>query len=104
MKILAFAASNSRHSINKKLVTYATSLVNDAKAEIIDLNDYEIPLFSEDREKTIGQPELAIKFLSKISDADAVVIFDTEKGRIIDEAINHQLDKVMQTLKDIDVN
>lgn len=58
MKLLAFAASNSRKSINKLLVTYASSMVEDAEVEVLDLNDYELPLFSEDREAQIGQPEL----------------------------------------------
>lgn len=74
MKILAFTASNSKQSINKKLVTYATSIAQGHSVEIIDLNDYELPLFSEDTEKEIGQPQLAKDFLNKISESDAVFI------------------------------
>ena len=37
-------------------MTYAASLLNDAEIEILDINDYEMPLFSEDREKELGQP------------------------------------------------
>jgi chromate reductase, NAD(P)H dehydrogenase (quinone) len=74
MKILAFAASNSRKSINKQLVTYAASLVDGAEVEVLDLNDYELPLFSEDREKELGHPELAKAFLTKIATSDALMI------------------------------
>jgi len=74
MKILAFAASNSRNSINKRLVTYAASLVEDAEIEVLDLNDFELPLFSEDREKELGHPEQAKKFLEKIASSDALLI------------------------------
>jgi chromate reductase, NAD(P)H dehydrogenase (quinone) len=74
MKILAFAASNSKQSINKKLVTYATSIMNGHNIEIIDLNNFELPLFSEDKEKEIGQPQLAKDFLNKISESDAIFI------------------------------
>jgi len=74
MKLLAFAASNSRQSINKQLVTYAASLLADAEVEILDINDYELPLFSVDREQELGQPELAKLFLSKIAEADALLI------------------------------
>lgn len=74
MKILAFAASSSRNSINKQLATYAAGLLEDAQAEVLDLNDYEIPLFSEDREKELGQPELAKDFLAKIGESDAIII------------------------------
>lgn len=73
-KIIAFAGSNSKHSINKQLVTYASSLLKDAKAEVLDLNDYELPLFSVDLEKEQGYPENAKKFLSKIKDSDGIII------------------------------
>lgn len=74
MNILAFAASSSRKSINKQLVTYAADLIENHDIEIIDLNDYELPLFSEDREAELGQPQLAKDFLKKIGDSDAVII------------------------------
>ena len=74
MKLLAFAASSSRKSINKQLVTYAASLVTGADVEILDLNDYELPLFSQDREDELGQPELAQTFLAKIQACDALMI------------------------------
>ena len=79
MKTLAFAASNSRNSINKKLVTYAASLleggiVDNAEVEIIDINEFEMPLFSIDREQEGGIPELAHRLYKKIGDADALLI------------------------------
>jgi len=74
MKILAFAASNSRNSINKQLVAYAASLVEDAEIEVLDLNDYELPLFSEDREKELGHPGLAKAFIAKIAASDALMV------------------------------
>ena len=74
MKILAFAASSSRNSINKQLVTYAAGLVDDAEVEVLDINDYEMPLFSEDREAELGQPDAAKAFVAKIAAADALVI------------------------------
>lgn len=79
MNILAFAASNSRNSINKALVTYAAGLleggiVENATVEIIDLNDFEMPIFSIDREQATGIPDLAHQFYKKIGEADALVI------------------------------
>jgi len=73
-KVIAFGASNSRRSINKKLVTYTSSLLADAEVEILDLNDYELPLFSVDREDEMGQPELAQAFLEKIAECDGIII------------------------------
>ncbi len=74
MKVLAFAASSSKKSINKKLVTYASSLLDDADIEILDLNDYELPLFSQDKEEELGHPALAKGFLAKIEASDALII------------------------------
>ncbi|CZF84521.1 NADPH-dependent FMN reductase [Grimontia marina] len=74
MKVLAFAASNSKTSINKRLVTYAVSLLADAETEVLDLNDYEMPLFSVDVEQELGSPDKAQQLFAKIGEADAVVV------------------------------
>ncbi len=78
MKILAFAATSSSKSINNQLASYAarqlTSQQEGIETEILDINDYELPLFSEDREAELGQPELAKSFLDKIANSDAVII------------------------------
>jgi len=79
MKVLAFAASNSRQSINKQLVSYAGGLlegglIDNASVELIDLNDFEMPIFSIDREQESGIPDLAHDFYKKIGEADALLI------------------------------
>jgi chromate reductase len=73
-KIIAFAASNSKESINKQLAVYAASLVNNVTVEVLDLNDYELPIFSIDRHKESGVPELAKQFYAKIGEADGLII------------------------------
>ena len=61
MKILAFAASSSTKSINKALVIYAGQLFGkkyeNVEVEVIDINDYEMPLFSTDKEEELGHPK-----------------------------------------------
>jgi NAD(P)H-dependent FMN reductase len=74
MKLLAFAASSSSKSINKQLATYAASLVPNTTVEILDINDYEMPLFSQDKEELLGQPEAAKSFFAKLGQADAIII------------------------------
>ena len=79
MKILAFAASNSRDSLNRALVHYAASLlesgvVDNSALELLDINDYELPLYSADREKEQGIPDRAQQFYQKIGAADALLI------------------------------
>jgi len=74
MKIVAFAASSSSKSINKKLAAYAAGLLEGSSVDVLDLNDYELPLFSQDKEAELGQPGLAKAFLSKLGACDAIVI------------------------------
>jgi NAD(P)H-dependent FMN reductase len=92
MKVIAFAASSSKQSINKQLVTYASGLVENAQVEVLDLNDYELPLFSVDKEQELGKPVLAQEFFAKISASNAVIISFAEhmlKPKYIKNAINY---------------
>jgi NAD(P)H-dependent FMN reductase len=92
MKLLAFAASNSKKSINKQLVMYAANLVDGAEVEVLDLNDYELPLFSVDREEVLGHPELAKAFMSKIAASDAVMISFAEHNGSYSAAFKNLFD------------
>ncbi len=74
MKLLAFAASNNSHYINRILANYAASAIPVAKIDTLDIHDYEMPIFSDEREKQLGQPEKARRFYQKITDADALII------------------------------
>ena len=78
MKVIAFGASSSSTSINKQLASYAANLATTinprVEVEILDLNDFELPLFSEDKEKELGQPEAAKAFFKKLGESDAIII------------------------------
>ncbi|KYN25039.1 NADPH-dependent FMN reductase [Vibrio cidicii] len=74
MKIVAFAASTSSTSINKQLATYAAQQVEGAEITVLDINNYNVPMYSEDKEKEIGQAEGAQAFLRDLSQADAIVV------------------------------
>lgn len=74
MNVLAFAASSSKKSINKRLAAYAAGLVEGGEVEVLDLNEFELPLFSVDREEKLGSPELAQSFFAKIGSCDALII------------------------------
>ena len=74
MKILAFAASNSRDSINKRLVKFSLSFLPNVESDLLDLNDYEMPIYSTDRENESGISPLVQAFFDKIGEADALLI------------------------------
>jgi chromate reductase len=92
MKIIAFAGSPSKNSINKKLVTYAAGLFENSQVEVLDLNDYEMPLFSVDKEMIIGQDPLAKAFLDKIALADFLVVSLAENNGNYSAAFKNILD------------
>lgn len=72
--IIAFAGSNSRNSINKDLVVYASTLVENATISVLDLNDFELPLYGIDLENEKGIPENAHKFLNLIKESDGILL------------------------------
>jgi NAD(P)H-dependent FMN reductase len=74
MRIVAFGASTSSTSINKALATYAANQMEGAQVQVLDINDYSVPMFSEDTEKEIGQAEGARAFLADLAEADAIII------------------------------
>ena len=84
MKLLAFAASNSRESINRQLVDYAVGLLADGQIEgvpagaleisSLDLNDFEMPIYSIDRQNADGIPQPAHEFYNLLGEADALLI------------------------------
>ncbi|MFT5612516.1 MAG: chromate reductase [Arenicella sp.] len=92
MKIIAFAASTSSQSINKALVSYVAKLVVGAEVELLDLNDYELPLFSEDLEREIGKPKAATDFLRKIGSGDALIVSFAEHNGLYTAAFKNLFD------------
>ncbi|EKO3568935.1 NADPH-dependent FMN reductase [Vibrio metschnikovii] len=74
MKVIAFGASTSSQSINQALATYAAKQIEGAQVTVLNINDYSVPMFSEDREKELGQAEGAQAFLRDLAQADAFVI------------------------------
>ena len=92
MKIIAFGASPSKNSINKKLATYAANLFEDAEVEVLDLNDFEMPLFTVDIEPAIGKHPLAQTFLDKIATADILVISLAENNANYSAAFKNVFD------------
>ncbi len=73
-KIIALGASNSKNSINKTLAIYVANKITNAKVNIVDLNDYELPLYGIDLEAKNGIPENAVKLNSLIESTDGLVI------------------------------
>lgn len=92
MKILAFGASNSKTSINKMLAKFTATLVPDADVEVLDLNNYALPIYSEDLENEIGLPDAAKNFFEKIGSSDGVIVSFAEHNGTYSAAYKNLFD------------
>ena len=77
--VLAFAASNSRRSINRLLIDYCAALVTedpglDAEVTVVGLSDFDAPMYSIDHENEYGIPPAAQALFTSIGAADALLI------------------------------
>jgi NAD(P)H-dependent FMN reductase len=91
-KILVLAGSSSKTSINKQLAVYAAQQFQNAKLDILDLNDYEMPVFSVDKEKENGIHNLANDFYNKIGSTDLIVLSLAEHNGAYSSAFKNILD------------
>ncbi|MCM4163022.1 MULTISPECIES: NADPH-dependent FMN reductase [unclassified Arenibacter] len=73
-RILAFAGSNSSTSINYKLVKYSTSLIIGHEVELINMVDYNFPIFSEDLEREEGYSDVLHGLKDRMVHANALIL------------------------------
>ncbi|MCK7590537.1 NAD(P)H-dependent oxidoreductase [Subsaxibacter sp. CAU 1640] len=90
-KIIAFAGSTSSTSINKQLVIYTASLLQNVETKILDLNDYPLPVFSVDLEKN-GFPIEVSMFLDQLKKADGFIVSLAEHNGNVTAAFKNLLD------------
>lgn len=92
MKILAIAGSNSETSINKLLVSYAASLIQNAEVEVVDMNEFEMPIYKHQREVESGLPQEAKNFAAKIDAADILIVSLSEHNGTYSSAFKNVFD------------
>ncbi|MBL6648756.1 MAG: NAD(P)H-dependent oxidoreductase [Flavobacteriaceae bacterium] len=73
-KIVVFGASSSRNSINKTFSIFASQQIDNCEIRVLDLNDFEMPIYSEDREKESGVPKKALNFYNILKKCDGIII------------------------------
>ena len=79
-KILAFAGSLRKDSLNKKAVKIAVEGARKAGAEVtyIDLKDFPVPIYDGDIEANEGLPENAVKLQDLMFEHDGFLISSPE--------------------------
>lgn len=80
IKLVFFAGSARRDSLNKKLAQAATDSAKSAEVEttFIDLADFDIPMFNADLEHDLGKPVDVIKLKAILGDCDGIFIASPE--------------------------
>lgn len=91
-RILAFGASNSAQSINKQFATYTASQLRDVQTTILDLNDFELPVYSPDLERMAGVPSNAVRFSQLIQESDGIIISLAEYNGLYTSAFKNLWD------------
>lgn len=92
MKILAFGASYSSKSINKKFAEWAAHQFKSDSIEVLDLKQYDLPVFNVDLEAQAGHPEYARQFIEKLAQADLIIISLSEHNGSYSAAFKNLFD------------
>jgi chromate reductase, NAD(P)H dehydrogenase (quinone) len=93
-KILAFAGSTRTGSFNKKLVKISATGAIEAGAEvtIIDLRDFDMPLYDGDLEQTQGLPSKAQTLKDLMKQHDGFLISSPEYNSSISGVLKNTID------------
>lgn len=100
-KIAAFAGSTSSTSINKQLAGFAASLVNNVAFDVLDLNDYQVPIYSEDIEKKEAYPKGAADFNDTLENYDGFIVSLAEHNGSYAAAFKNLFDWVSRKNREV---
>lgn len=93
-KILCFAGSLRKDSLNKKLVKIAMEGARNSGAEVtfVDLKDYPLPIYDGDIESEQGIPDNAKKLKSILKEHHGLLIASPEYNSSISGALKNAID------------
>ncbi|MDE2260506.1 MAG: NAD(P)H-dependent oxidoreductase, partial [Betaproteobacteria bacterium] len=93
-KILVFAGSARRDSLNKKLARVAADAARAGGAEVtlIDLDDYQMPIYHGDLEEQSGLPENARRLKQLFLEHDALMLVSPENNASVSALMKNTLD------------
>lgn len=99
VKLLFFAGSARKDSLNKKLAQSAAEIAaaQDAEARFIDLADFDMPLFNEDIESESGLPNNAKKLKQLMIDHHGFFIASPEYNSSFSPLLKNALDWISRS-------
>jgi NAD(P)H-dependent FMN reductase len=93
-RILAFAGSARRDSLNKKLAraAHAAAQAAGARATYVDLDDYPMPLYHGDLEAASGMPEKARALRALFLEHDGLLVASPENNSSMSSLLKNTID------------
>ena len=93
-KVLAFSGSNSKASLNQRLVTLSSELINDENLniEVISLRDYEAPIYGIDKEMDEGFPHSMKELKRKFDEVDGFLVSTPEHNGSMPAVLKNTID------------
>lgn len=101
-RILAFAGSARRDSLNKKLARAARSAAEaaGATATFVDLDDFPMPLYHGDLEAASGMPEKAQALRALFLEHDGLLIASPENNSSVSALLKNTIDWLSRDVGD----
>lgn len=101
-RILVFAGSARRDSLNKKLARVAAEAVRGAGGEVtfVDLDDYPMPVYHGDLEAAEGMPGNARKLREIFIAHDALLIASPENNQSMTSLLKNTIDWLSRSIGD----
>ena len=101
-RILVFAGSARKASLNKKLARVAAQAVRAAGGEVtlIDLDDYPMPVYHGDLEASEGMPENGRKLRALFIEHDAILVASPENNQSISSLLKNTIDWLSRDVGD----
>lgn len=99
MKVLAFAASLRKSSLNKKLITLAAEVARaeEADVDLADFSEFDMPLYNGDEDQAQGLPAGAKELKRRVEWADALIISVPEYNYSIPGTLKNAIDWVSRS-------
>ena len=90
--IITLGGSTSKNSINKELAEYVGSNLEGVQVTQLDLNDYELPVYSIDIENEQGFPDDLKDLNERIEETDGIVLSLAEHNGAYSAAFKNAFD------------
>lgn len=94
INIVAISGSLKQESVNSKVLNHAVKIARaqGANVTVVDLNDYPMPLLSEDIEQQQGAPESAKALRAIFAQADGILVASPEYNGSISGVLKNAID------------